>query len=365
MVEKRSGPPMILDEEVKADEGIRVQVPIKWNKCNKKLPLAPTLEDFLLDGSEKKYFPRPEWCRRPCRHANIIADVPGNLESFRSTSTSTRTRYREQDEVVGAVGNVNEDMNADDVIIAPENGLLPEQSNWGSYFPPRRSPVLQSYYLHDVLPLPIEETALAFAQSSIFRVRFPRNTQENDSRRTETSEYFPNYSSVSIEVDHHDGKRTRTQSRGAPVAPLFGSDGNSALHVAIEASNISVYPSLSLICLGADTNFQNRRGITPIILASEKGYLEIVKALFHRGANPLVSSDTGTTPLMQACRNGHLETVSFLLKRGVLPNQTDHRKVTALMIASQIGHEVSAMSILIDPESSFLVRNLRIHRSYT
>ncbi len=346
MNEMRSVPPSILlDEEAKVDEGIHVQAPIKWNKCNKKLPLAPTLEDFLLDGAEKKYFPRPEWCRRPCRHTSIRADIPENLEAFGSTSTGG---HPEQDEAAGEVENGNEGLNREDLVTAPENGLLPEESKWGLYFPPRQSPVLQSCYFHDVLPLPNEETALAFAQSSILRVKFPR-TQDISRQsmhsmcRMETNQYFPKYSSVSIEVDQYDG----TQYPRKLVAPLFGNDGNSALHVAIEASDVSVYPSLTLICLGADTNFQNRRGITPILLASGKGSLEVVKALFHRGANPLVSSDDGTTPLMQACRNGHVEIVSFLLKYGVLPNQTDHRNATALMIASQRGNEVNVICIVI------------------
>ena len=53
-------------------------------------------------------------------------------------------------------------------------------------------------------------------------------------------------------------------------------------------------------------------GETPIMGASKKGHLEIVKCLVEHGADVNTSDGNGITPLVIASRNGHTEIAEFL-----------------------------------------------------
>jgi len=82
--------------------------------------------------------------------------------------------------------------------------------------------------------------------------------------------------------------------------------------VDITADNIGLNP------YGENTNgiFHDRRhgyGETPLTVAAQKGYLEIVKELIAANADVNKAQDNGLTPLIFATLNGHLEIVKALI----------------------------------------------------
>ena len=57
---------------------------------------------------------------------------------------------------------------------------------------------------------------------------------------------------------------------------------------------------------------RNNDGTTPMCVAAEKGYLEIVKYLIENGANANATDVDGKTALTWAVEKGHSEVVKFL-----------------------------------------------------
>lgn len=94
-----------------------------------------------------------------------------------------------------------------------------------------------------------------------------------------------------------------------------------------------------LIAAGADVNAVDRyRVTTPLIAASAKGFINIVKILIDNGANVNKYVTLGLTPLMSASGNGHLDVVRLLVEKGAKPDFAIKYKETALMHASLKGH---------------------------
>ena len=173
--------------------------------------------------------------------------------------------------------------------------------------------------------------------------------------------------------------------RNAAVKPrvgpsTFGKDFDFALHVAIREN--STPAAMELLASGAPVDMENAKGVTPLILASQKGNLIIVKELLRRGASTSATTVNGTTavlqaahfghlqiirvilhaggarlvelanynhttPLMRAAQEGHLRVVRYLLSKGALVNRRNRVHMTALMLASQRGH-ADTVKLLIE-----------------
>ena len=56
--------------------------------------------------------------------------------------------------------------------------------------------------------------------------------------------------------------------------------------------------------------------IPPLFVASQNGYIEIVKYLTEHGADVNKCRENGWTPLHAVSENGHLESVKLLVKNG-------------------------------------------------
>jgi len=93
---------------------------------------------------------------------------------------------------------------------------------------------------------------------------------------------------------------------------------------------------------GADPNVQNKvdeNNEWPLLLlASDKGQTDIVRALLDKGADINAKGPKGWTALMQAAGSGHLETVKLLVERkAFVPAENDVRE-SALSLAQARGH---------------------------
>ena len=85
----------------------------------------------------------------------------------------------------------------------------------------------------------------------------------------------------------------------------------------------------------------NENGETCLMMACEKGSVEIVRILLDEGADPNVSDKNGVTPLMICCRRGQDRIVPLLLRKGVQVDLMNNEGDTALHICVRHYREFS------------------------
>ena len=91
----------------------------------------------------------------------------------------------------------------------------------------------------------------------------------------------------------------------------------------------------SLLNEGANIEHEGQWGRTPIVAASEKGHLIVVKMLHGRGANVHVQDNRGTNALMRAALKGHADIATFLVTEcGVNINDIDNTMFSGLHLAA-------------------------------
>jgi uncharacterized protein len=140
-------------------------------------------------------------------------------------------------------------------------------------------------------------------------------------------------------------------------ATVFGKDWDTALHVAIREN--ATEASMELIRYQRElVTRTNNKGVTPLILAAQKGNSVLVQELLRHGADPAVPSSNGTTAALQASHFGHVETLKLLLLVGgpTVVEQSNSNHTTCLMRASQEGHE-QAVKLLLQHNARVNRRN--------
>jgi len=110
-----------------------------------------------------------------------------------------------------------------------------------------------------------------------------------------------------------------------------------------DAAQISVVKDL--IIQGADVNFIDKHGNTPLFYAANSYLLDTAKYLVKNGANVNLSSSNKNTPILVAVRNGHVELVKYLLQEKADINQRNGDSLTPADIASQF-HLVDISKVL-------------------
>lgn len=109
-----------------------------------------------------------------------------------------------------------------------------------------------------------------------------------------------------------------------------------ALMSASENGHVKV--ATSLVEHGANLDFQDKDGCTPLMRASENNHVEMVAFLVEHGANIDLQDKDGHTPLMKVCKTGHADIVAYLIEHGATKDFQDRCGCTPLMIASNYSH---------------------------
>jgi ankyrin repeat protein len=116
------------------------------------------------------------------------------------------------------------------------------------------------------------------------------------------------------------------------------------------------------LAAGFDVNKPNTAGYTGLMVAAERGRLDIVKSLLDRKADLNVAGRDGSTALMLAAENNQPEILKLLISRGADPNRQDNNGWTAVLKAAYQGNakciEVLASHSKLELDRALLVATL-------
>lgn len=117
------------------------------------------------------------------------------------------------------------------------------------------------------------------------------------------------------------------------------SSGETALHIVTQRRDLQWVQFL--IQRGANPNAEDKKGITPLTIASNLGFVEGVEALLDAGARVDEPNAAGETPLISAVHRRDIALVRLLLKHGASPDRNDNsgrsaRDYAELMDSSQL-----------------------------
>lgn len=98
--------------------------------------------------------------------------------------------------------------------------------------------------------------------------------------------------------------------------------GETALHIVTARRDLTWMGFL--IGKGANVNARDIKGVTPLVLASNLGFVEGVELLVERGARVDEPNNAGETPLITAVHNRNITLMRVLLKAGANPDRADN-----------------------------------------
>jgi uncharacterized protein len=124
--------------------------------------------------------------------------------------------------------------------------------------------------------------------------------------------------------------------------------GNGALHIVTRDRDLTWLSFL--LGKGARADLQNEGGDTPLMLASQIGWVEGADMLLRRGAKVDLANGRGETPLILAVRQRDVPMVRLLLAKGADPKHTDSvAGYSALDYAKQDGRAAAILKMLENP----------------
>ncbi len=98
--------------------------------------------------------------------------------------------------------------------------------------------------------------------------------------------------------------------------------GETALHI-VTARRDLTWMSF-LISRGANVNVRDAKGVTPLVLATNLGFVEGADLLITNHARVDESNNAGETPLITAVHNRNIQLMRALLKAGANPDRADN-----------------------------------------
>lgn len=129
-------------------------------------------------------------------------------------------------------------------------------------------------------------------------------------------------------------------------------EGATPLMVAAEAGNLPMVQEL--IRAGADVSARDGRGWTALVRAvynheQKRGFADVVRALIKAGADIEITISYGVRPLMLAAGYGETDVVATLLEFGADPLARNEGGYTALMMVKQKNY-VDVINLLHEAE---------------
>jgi len=121
--------------------------------------------------------------------------------------------------------------------------------------------------------------------------------------------------------------------------------GETALHIVV-ARRDETWLSY-LLQKGANPNLADRKGVTPLMLATQLGFVEGAARLIKNKASVDGTNRSGETPLIRAVQLRNPEMVRLLLKSGANPDKRDAvAGLSAREYAAQDGRNSAILAII-------------------
>jgi hypothetical protein len=98
--------------------------------------------------------------------------------------------------------------------------------------------------------------------------------------------------------------------------------GDTGLHIAVQRGDLLWVRFL--LQRGGDPNILNKKGVSPLQLATALGFVEAVEELIKKGASIDIADQTGETPLIAAVHARNVALVRLLLAKGADPDHNDN-----------------------------------------
>ncbi|MBF0423389.1 MAG: ankyrin repeat domain-containing protein [Magnetococcales bacterium] len=156
----------------------------------------------------------------------------------------------------------------------------------------------------------------------------------------------------------HDEIAAYLVKKGADVNAYHQRGGCSALILAVDWLRPNMVDLL--MASKADVNFMTKRHWTALLKAADlkiknesegKSQLQIAQALLAKKADIKAVNADGRTPLMLAANRGNVDMIQLLLKEGATIDAQDPQGYTALMLAALGGYD-QAVKVLLDAKAN-------------
>lgn len=138
-----------------------------------------------------------------------------------------------------------------------------------------------------------------------------------------SAQYSPGFKFLEA-VKKKDGDAV-TQALKTPGSTIINSrditTGETALHIVTQRRDV-VWMQF-LLAQGANPNIADVKGVTPLVLATQLGFLEGAETLIGKGAKIDVPNATGETPLIAAVHRHDIPMLRLLLRSGADPDRAD------------------------------------------
>lgn len=134
-------------------------------------------------------------------------------------------------------------------------------------------------------------------------------------------------------------------AKGADVN-LQGPGGNTPLLSAVQYSTEEKVMLLIKELPQLDLTIKNYTGISPLMMAAQKGHSQVAQLLYDKGAKIEEKDSVGCSALIYAVKGNHPALISWLVKSGADINEQNSNQETPLMYAIVNGHEDLALSLI-------------------
>jgi len=122
-------------------------------------------------------------------------------------------------------------------------------------------------------------------------------------------------------------------------------DPTDALFQAIAAGDVGKVRDLFSTSSPPNLFKANEQGLTPLLLAAEKGHTDIAEVLLQRGASVNDAGPDNNTALHYAAQNGHMDAARMLSRNGANAQQQNGKGSTPIDLATQNGHQDVATAL--------------------